>query len=453
MPIGPVVSACLQRRAPDERPAPQSLQRVRMVVCDASGGDAMTQAADRRQAQRSFGSGPEYTVGVEEELMLLDDTTWELAPVGETVVAEAHDGLHVKTEIRQCMVEIASRPCRTSVELLADLAALRAQVAKAAARQGCRVAGCGTHPFSRPEHQPTTQTPRYLSIMSQVGFPWRRAVVFGTHVHVAVGHADKAIQVTEALLADLPLLIALGSTSPFWQGQDTGLASTRLALLGEVPRTGIPPSFDTFDDYYRALDVLRRSGAVPDASQVWWDVRSQAEFGTIEVRVLDAQPCVRDTAAFAGLIQALVRHHGRRWDGGHRTRADRFVVSENRWQALRHGLDTQLVTPDGRIRPVPALLTRLFERIAGDAEAVDAEWALARLARRTADGGVCPVMRRRYRQVNDLREVTRWVAELGRHPGDQPACGAEERLSAGPSQRCGLTGGEEAGRVEQGGPS
>ena len=280
-----------------------------------------------------------------------------------------------------------------------------------------------THPFSAPEEQPTTRRPRYLSIMSEVGYPWRRAVVFGMHIHVAVATADKAIQVTEAVLEDLPPLIALGATSPFWRGHDTGLASTRLALLAGVPRTGIPPPFDSFADYQRALALLREGGCVPDASQVWWDVRSQADFGTIEIRALDAQPCVRDTAAFAGLVQALVRYHGRRWDAGRRIRAERFVLSENRWQALRHGMDARLLGPDGLATTVRELLDQLFRRVADDAGVVGAGWALAHLEGLAAGGGRLAQMRRRYAEAGHVTRVAQLLVDLSQ-PAAAQLCGA-----------------------------
>jgi len=231
--------------------------------------------------------------------------------------------------------------------------------------------------------------------------------------------------VTEALLPDLPVLIALGAASPFWRGRETGLASTRLAVLAGVPRTGLPPALASFADYAATLGVLRRAGAVPDASQVWWDVRSQARLGTLEVRVLDGQPRVHDSAAFAGLVQSLVRFHGRQWDAGRRASADRFVVAENRWLAMRHGLEARLVTPDGRGRPARELLARLLDRLAADADAVGAGWALEHLARLADQGGPVAAMRRRHEETGDLAAVARWLAGLSSDlPLGCPARGA-----------------------------
>ncbi len=357
----------------------------------------------------AFGSGPEYTVGAEEELMLLDPTTWGLVPSGPRVVLAAHDRIHVKPEIRQCMVEIASRPWRTSEELLLDLVDLRSTVLRAAHAGGALVAAAGVHPFSTPELQPTTVNPRYVSIMAEVAYPWQRALVFGMHVHVAVSGADKAVRVTEALLPDLPLLIALGASSPFWRGRPTGLVSNRLAVMAAVPRTGLPPVYHRFDDYTRALRVLRQAGAVPDPSYVWWDVRCQARLGTIEVRVLDCQPSVVDAAALAGLVQSLVRHHGRRVDAGWCPTADRFVTAENRWLAVRHGVQAHLVCPDGRGRPVPELVTELIARLRPDAEEVGAGWALDHVAGLLDGRTPAELMLRRHRAGNSLTDVVGWL--------------------------------------------
>jgi carboxylate-amine ligase len=380
----------------------------------------------------AFGAGPEYTVGVEEELMLLDPHTLGLVPHAGHVVEAAHDAGHVKAEVRQCMVEIASRPWPTSLELLDDLVELRAEVLRAATVEGCLVAGAGVHPFSAPEHQPTTPTPRYLAIMAEVAYPWRRALVFGTHVHVAVASADKAVQVTEALLPDLPLLIALGASSPFWRGQATGLASNRLAALAGVPRTGIPPVFRRFGEYTDALDVLRRAGAVPDASHVWWDVRSQARLGTIEVRVLDAQPDVIDTAALAAVVQSLVRHHGRTWDDGFRTTADRFLLAENRWLALRHGLDARLVGADGRPHEAGELVSDLVVRLGESAAAVGATWALNRITRIANRGSAATAMLDRYKRRRELADVIRWLVDRTADVGPQDGTNGPQD----PSRRC-----------------
>ena len=359
-----------------------------------------------------FGSGAEYSVGVEEELMVLDAGTLALAPAAPAILRTTGDPENIKPEIRQCMLEIASRPCRTTSELYDHLAALRRRVGRAAADQGCSVAGSGAHAFSRPEEQLVTDTARYRYVITESGFPARWSVVFGTHVHVALSSADKAIQVTEALLADLPTLVALGASSPVWNGVDTGMASTRLALWASVPRSGLPPAFASFADYQACLETLHHSGAVPDASHVWWDVRSQDRLGTIEVRLLDGQPSLRDAVALAGLVQSLVRFHGRRWDAGERATPHRFLVAENRWQAVWRGMDARFAGTDGSVVTARRAVDELLDRVAQDATDLETDWALSHLADLADRGGPAQRVRDLLARTGDPSAVMRALVEL-----------------------------------------
>lgn len=359
-----------------------------------------------------FGHGPEHTVGVEEEFMLVDADTLALVPAAPAVLRLTSDPEHIKAEVRQCMIEISSQPCRTTDELRADLGTLRRRVREAAARLGCRAVGGGTHAFSAPEEQPVTDTDRYRDVLVESGFPGRWSLVLGTHVHVAMSSADKAIGVTEALLADLPVLVALGASSPVWNGVDTGMASMRLALWASVPRSGLPPRFESFADYLHCLDALHRSGAVPDASHVWWDVRSQDRLGTLEVRVLDGQPSLEDTVALAGLVQALVRHEGLRWDAGERATPHRFLVAENRWQAVWKGMDARFAAPDGSVSTARSAVAALLDRVAGDADELGTSWALEHLATLADQGGPAVRARDIFARTGDPVELMRELADL-----------------------------------------
>jgi len=370
-----------------------------------------------------FGHGPEYTVGVEEEFMLVDADTLALVPAAPSLLRETGDPDNIKAEVRQCMVEISSQPWRTTRELHHDLRALRQRVRLAASAQRCRVAGGGTHAFSPPQEQAVTDTARYHDVITESGFPGRWSLVLGTHVHVALSSADKAIGVTEALLADLPTLVALGASSPVWSGVDTGMASMRLALWASVPRSGVPPRFSSFADYVGCLDVLQRSGAVPDASHVWWDVRSQQRLGTLEVRLLDGQPGLADTVALAGLVQALVRHHGMRWDEGERVAPQRFLVAENRWQAIWKGMDARFADPDGSVITARSAVEALLDRVAQDASALEASWALGHVADLADQGGPAARVREILTRTGDPISVMREVVELTEAGGYVPGIG------------------------------
>jgi len=328
-----------------------------------------------------FGSGPEYRVGIEEELMLVDQAGFELARGVERVVAAIGDE-RVKPELMQCQVELATSPQTTVAAAEEELRALRARVIAVAAESGLRVAGAGTHPFSLAESQALTMRDRYRELAAALRYPLHREVCFGMHVHVAVARPDKALQVIEAMLPDLPLLLALSASSPFWRGEPTGLQSTRTVVFQSLPRSGLPPVFADYEHFACAVERLQRAGALADHSYLWWDMRPHPLFGTVEVRILDAQSRVADSVALAGLIQALVRHYGRRYDDGERfADADRLVVGENRWLAARHGLHAQLVDldVDGCVSARSAI-EELLDRVAEDADAVEARGALDRVA-------------------------------------------------------------------------
>lgn len=355
-----------------------------------------------------FGGGREYTVGVEEELMLVDPHTLALATAVEPVLAHVLDD-RIKPELMQCQIEIASSPHRFAADALEDLLELRARVIRATGRIGLQVSASGTHAFSYSENQSLTKRDRYRELAAELRYPLRREVCFGMHVHVAVGGADKAIQIIEALLADLPALLAVSSSSPFWRGEPTGLRSTRTIVFQSLPRSGLPPAFDDYEHFALDVERLQRAGALPDHSHIWWDIRPHPRFGTVELRSLDVQPRVIDAAAIAGLVQSLVRHYGRRYDHGERfARADRFIVAENRWLAARHGLQAPLV--EGRAdTAVPArrVLEDMLDRVEGDAAALHAMDALEQISAILREGTSADRQLAQHRQGASLIEITR----------------------------------------------
>ena len=354
----------------------------------------------------AFGRGPEYTVGIEEELMLVDARSLALSPGVERVL-RALDDEHIKPELMQCQIEVASSPWKRVDDALDDLRRLRARVIHVADLLELRVVAAGTHPFSPSESQVFTARDRYRELMAELRYPVRREVCFGMHVHVAVGGADKATRIIEALLVDLPLLLALSTSSPFWRGEATGLRSTRTIVFQSLPRSGLPPAFAGYEEYARGVEILQRARALQDHSHLWWDVRLHPRFGTVELRCLDVQPRVRDTWAIAGLVQSLVRHYGRRYDRGERfPDADRFVVAENRWLAARLGLNASFVDArnDGAIR-ARAALAELLDRVEDDAAAVGATAALERIATISRDGTSADRQLMQARHGSSLHEI------------------------------------------------
>jgi carboxylate-amine ligase len=354
----------------------------------------------------------EYLLGVEEEYMLVDARDLGLAPAVERVL-EASSGAHGKRELYQCQIEVATPPCATAEEAFDRLATLRGELVADAHAVGARIAAAGTHPFSLAEDQAVTAQARYLGILDALRYPARSTVVFGMHVHVAIGGADKAMHVMESLVADVPLLLALSASSPFSRGVDSGLASARLVIGSSVPHTGTPPAFASFDEFSEVLARLGRARALPDASYLWWDVRPHPRLGTVELRMLDVQPRVRDAAALAGLVQALVRGYGRAFDRGARiTPANRLVADANRWLAIRHGLDASLLVT-GADEPVPAreLVTRMLERAAPDLKAVGADWIAPRIVAITARGASSNRQRAWRAAGASLLDIVRRIAD------------------------------------------
>jgi carboxylate-amine ligase len=262
------------------------------------------------------------------------------------------------------------------------------------------------------EDQRVTARDRYREMIAALRYPAHRVVVFGMHVHVAVGGGQKALQVIEALLPELPLLLALSTSSPFLAGEETGLASTRHVLGNAMPRTGLPPAFDSYEDYAMSLERLRGAGAMADSTFAWWDVRLHPTFGTIEVRIMDVQPLVEDAAAIAGLVQALVRHHGKAYDrGAGYPRANRLIVGENRWLAARHGLRAPLVHEGDAPVGARVLVRSLLDRVADDATALAGDWAIAQVADLLERGSSAERQVKSYRGSLDLRHVLAELAE------------------------------------------
>jgi len=331
-----------------------------------------------------------WTVGVEEEVMLLDPRDWSLAsriddvlPALSPRVAEA-----ASAETHGSALELASRPHQTAAAAAAELADLRAGLVADLARLGLRAAVGGTHPFALWNDVDVSGAPRSQSIYDSMRELARREPTFAMHVHVAVPAAEAAVRALRGLRVHLPLLLALSANSPFWQGRDTGLASARTPVFGTFPRVGIPRAFSSYAQYVDAIDVLLRCEAFPDPTFLWWDVRLQPKLGTIEVRILDAQTRVEDTAALAALVQCVVRLEATEGDVAAAFAVHPEVLDENRFLATRDGMRADFIDPerDGR-RPARELLDDLLTACAPHAAELGCEAELAAAAALADDPG------------------------------------------------------------------
>jgi carboxylate-amine ligase len=323
-----------------------------------------------------------YTIGVEEEVMLLDPDDWSLAQRSDEVLPHLPPGLaeHVTAETHQAAIELATDPHSTVRGAIAQLRHLRLRLAEELEEVGLAVAAAGTHPSALWTETQVSPASRYQVIQRTMADLARREPTFALHVHVGVPDANRAIRLLNQLRAHLPLLLALSANSPFWQGRATGLASTRTSVFGAFPRTGVPRRFTSYDDWVHTVDTLLRSGAFPEPTFLWWDVRPQPALGTVEVRVMDAQTDLEATGALCALVQSLARLE---IEEGYAPRAlvnAEEVLEENRFLAARDGIEADLVDPEAETRrPVRAQLRRLLDALRPHADALGCRAELERV--------------------------------------------------------------------------
>ncbi|MBV8395213.1 MAG: YbdK family carboxylate-amine ligase [Actinobacteria bacterium] len=318
-----------------------------------------------------FGSTPPLTLGVEEEIMILDAQTHEqVAGVAEITSRLDGRGLpgSVKTELHASIAELNTPPLAAPAEALHALTALRHAAADAAGQAGLTIAAGGCHPFSRWQTQPIVKEERYVTFVGWAGVSARRQTVQGLHVHLSVPSAEACWLLLEAMLPWLPVVLALSANSPWLDGELTGFASNRAGVLTDLPRAGTPPEFSSYSDWKRWVERLVRIGVLEDETRIWWDVRPAPKFGTLEIRVADQPTDVRRSAAFAALLQALADTLVRNALDDVRP-APRGDYNQNRWAAARFGADAQLIHPDGERMVRAADLGReLLELVGPSAE-------------------------------------------------------------------------------------
>jgi glutamate---cysteine ligase / carboxylate-amine ligase len=323
-----------------------------------------------------------YTVGLEEEVMLLDPEDWSLAQRSDDVLPQLPDGLvqHVSAETHQAAIELATDPHETVGDAIAQLRHLRIWLAEEVADLGLAVAAAGTHPTALWTETLVSPAGRYQVIQRTMADLARREPTFALHVHVGVPDPEGAIRLLNQLRAHLPILLALSANSPFWQGRATGLASTRTSVFGAFPRTGVPRRFASYDDWVQTVATLLRAGAFPDPTFLWWDVRPQPALGTVEVRVMDAQTDIEATSALCALVQSLGRLE---LEEGYAPAAlvdAEEVLEENRFLAARDGIEADLLDPEaGMRRPARGQLRRLLDALRPHADALDCRSELERV--------------------------------------------------------------------------
>jgi len=312
-----------------------------------------------------FGQGPPpLTLGVEEELVILDGTTLDqVGRVDEIVGPLEQEELpgRAKTELHASVFELNTNPCATAAEVLDALAVLRRAAAEVAAGAGLAIAATGSHPFADPERQPIVQSERYLTMVAHHGASARRQNVQGLHVHLAMPSADACWSTLEGLLPWLPVVLALSANSPWFAGELTGMASNRAPVLAELPRTACPPAFGSYAAWEAWVERQMRLGVIADYTRIWWDIRPHPSLGTLEIRMPDQPTDVRGSAAFAEVLQKLAAT----LLGADVPAADRGDYQYNRWAAARFGPAATLIAPGGERVATAAELGRELLELTG----------------------------------------------------------------------------------------
>ncbi|HEY7622785.1 MAG TPA: carboxylate-amine ligase [Solirubrobacteraceae bacterium] len=350
--------------------------------------------------------GPSYTIGIEEELMIVDAESYGLVNAIESLLQESEEG-EIKPELMESVLEISTNPAPTTARAGEQLRRLRAQVRRTAATRGLTIGSSGTHPFAMWEDQRIVARPRYRELVTALRFVARQELIFGMHVHVGVDDPDKAIHVANGMRVHLAVLLALSANSPFWRADSTGLESSRQPIFRAFPRVGIPPYYRDWADYEREIGFMVESGVMEDYTWLWYDVRPHPNFGTVEVRVCDSQTRVEHTLALAALVQAMVKELAEHFEAGKELAAYPWqMLDENKWLAARHGLDGELVDlPSSERVAAKTLARRLLDRLREHAQDLGSDAELEGIADLIERGNGAARQMVVYEANHDLREV------------------------------------------------
>ena len=338
---------------------------------------------------------PSFTVGIEEEYLLVDRETRDLVadpPAALMADCEKALGAAVRPEFLRCQIEVGSPVCNTLADARAAMANLRRTIADNAAKYGLAPIAASTHPFADWSEQRSTDKERYNQLATDLQVVARRMLICGMHVHVGIEDEQLRIDLFNQLPYFLPHLLSLSTSSPFWRGEATGLQSYRLAVLNELPRTGLPPTFESPNEYQRTVETLVNAGEIEDGTKIWWDLRPSARFPTLEMRITDVCTRLDDAITIAAIYRCLVRMLYRLRRSNQRWRHySSFLVNENRWLAQRFGTEHELIDfGKGATVPFTDLVEELIALVRDDAAHFGCEREVAR-ARQIATEGTSAV--------------------------------------------------------------
>ena len=348
---------------------------------------------------------PAFSIGIEEEYLLVDRDSLALAEAPQSMMdacsAELQD--QVSPEFLNCQIEIGTKVCRDVHEARADLKRLRNCVSREAAKFNLAPIAASCHPFSDWRDQKHTDKQRYNTLSNDLAGVVQRMLICGMHVHVGIEDPDRRIDLMNQMSYFLPHLLALSCSSPFWQGQDTGLDSYRLTVFDNLPRTGLPPRMTSFGEFERSVQILVDIGVIEDSSKIWWDLRPSSKFPTIESRICDVQPRLEDTLCLAAITQAWARMLWRLAIKNQRWRIyDTFLIAENRWRAQRYGVREGLLDFGlGEVVPMTTLMDELMELTGEDLAYFNSLDEVARAHKIAQNGTSADRQRRVYKNKMD----------------------------------------------------
>jgi len=330
------------------------------------------------------GNEPAFTIGVEEEYLLVDKETRALViDPPQTLMQEAEEkcGPQVTTELLRSQLEVGTKVCNNVQEARADLSRLRRNIIEVTARHGLAPIAASTHPFSSWTEQKHTQKDRYTDLTHEMQGAARRLVICGMHVHVGIDDDELRIDLMNQLSYFLPHLLALSCSSPFWNGRDTGLKSYRLTIFDALPRTGLPERFASWAEYQRHINILMEAGLIEDSTKIWWDLRPSARFPTIETRIMDVCTRLDDTIALVSLLVCILRMLYRLRRRNQRWRIyTPMLIRENRWRAMRYSFDEGMIDlAKGAIVPFEQLMDEMLSLVIEDARALGCETEVAHI--------------------------------------------------------------------------
>ncbi|MDH3746173.1 MAG: carboxylate-amine ligase [Acidobacteriota bacterium] len=358
---------------------------------------------------------PKLTIGIEEEYQIIDPETRELTSYVQELLEEGRVVLsdQIQPEFMQSQIEVGSTICKDMGEARSELTRLRRAVADVAAKKRLRVAAASTHPFSKWSDQAITDKERYARHREALADLAKRMLIFGMHVHVGIEDRDLRIDIMDQARYFLPHLLVLSTSSPFWHGRETGLKSYRSIVFENLPRSGPPPDFTSWADYESFIDTLLATNSIEDPTRIWWDIRPHPKFPTIEFRVTDICTKIDEAICLAALIQAIVAKLIKLREANQTFRRYRHhLIEENKWRAVRYGLDGKLIDFGKQKEvPVPTLIGELLEFIDDVVDGLgtrkDVEYANTILSDGTSADRQLAV----YEKTGDLKAVVDSVME------------------------------------------